>query len=100
MLKSYVVVVALFLCSLMAGCATGSGGGTDPGTSDEAVQTRVVQRLRADLDTAPLNLGVQVEDGVATLSGRIDAPATRMRAVSIVRGTPGVRGVIDKTYRF
>ncbi|HMO04631.1 MAG TPA: BON domain-containing protein [Kiritimatiellia bacterium] len=83
-----------------AGCASlpALDNGGDP--SDTAVRVRIEQRLSSDPVTAPLRLGITVDDGIVTLSGRIDQAHVRLRAVSIVRGTPGVRGVIDKTLQF
>lgn len=85
---------------VVSGCASlpAVDGGGDP--ADAAVRGRIEQRLSADPVTAPLRLGIQVDDGIVTLSGRIDQAHVRLRAVSIVRGTPGVRGVIDKTLQF
>lgn len=85
---------------IMTGCASlpALDDGSDP--ADAAVRGRIEQRLASDPVTAPLRLGIAVDDGIVTLSGRIDQAHVRLRAVSIVRGTPGVRGVIDKTLQF
>ncbi len=85
---------------VVAGCASlpSVDDGRDP--ADAAIRGRIEQRLAADPVTTPLRLGIQVDDGIVTLSGRIDQAHVRLRAISVVRGTPGVRGVIDKTLQF
>jgi len=60
----------------------------------------IYQRLESDPVTAGLDLVVQSDDGIATLYGRIDNSAAHLRAVSVVRSTAGVRGVIDKTFKY
>jgi len=90
------------LCGLVLGCAqrAPSGGNDQLASDDKSVVTMVHSRLRDDPVTSRLSLGVESADGIVTLNGRIDNAAMRMRAVGIVRGTPGVRGVIDKTVQF
>jgi osmotically-inducible protein OsmY len=102
MSRTLLVVVAFGLLVAVSGCATGErlGSNLPQITEEQALVNRVSQRLSSDPVTARLSLGIASDDGVVTLTGRIDQSAVRMRAVSVVRGTPGVRGVIDKTLQF
>ena len=86
----------------VSGCATGERERSPLPqlSSEQAMMNQIERRLASDPVTSRLRLGIQSEDGIVTLTGRIDQSAVRMRAVSIVRGTPGVRGVIDKTLQF
>jgi len=102
MTRTFLAFVALGMFLSVSGCATDKrlGSNLPEMTEEHALINHIEQRLANDPVTARLRLGVESEDGVVTLSGRIDQPAVRMRAVSVVRGTPGVRGVIDKTLQF
>ena len=91
--------VVLGVLVVAAGCAM-TGSVREPLTGDAALAHAVQTRLRDDPMTARANLGVEADDGVVTLIGRLDSKAMRLRAVSVVQGTPGVRGVIDKTFSF
>ncbi len=94
----FTVVVAASVCS----CSSVRDRMADipQPTADEALVNHIDQRLRSDPTTAKLNLGISSSDGIITLTGRIDELVVRSRAVSLVRGTPGVRGVIDNTMGF
>lgn len=102
MIRTRLAIAAFGLLVSVSGCATKEriASNLPEMTEEQAIVNHIQQRLANDPVTARLRLGVQSEDGVVTLSGRIDQSAVRMRAVSIVRGTPGVRGVIDKTLQF
>jgi osmotically-inducible protein OsmY len=45
-----------------------------------------------------LNLGVTVQQGVATLNGAVPSTAVAEQAVTLLKGVPGVRGVVNETY--
>lgn len=98
-----VIVLAYMLClAILTGCAglDDTSLSLTPGSADEAIIMEVERRLDRDPVTARLQLGVESNDGIVTLSGRIDSPAAKLRAVSAVRGTAGVKAVIDNTVRF
>jgi osmotically-inducible protein OsmY len=63
---------------------------------DKDLATIVQGRLRFDPVVDGLNIGVQIDNGVATLSGTIPDQSHRARAVSIAEGTTGVTEVVDK----
>lgn len=66
---------------------------------DKDIVHEVVDRLRSDSITGNYAFGVTSEDGVVTLRGSVSDQNARLRAVGIVRSTPGVKGVIDKLFR-
>ena len=89
-------------CGLLTGCAQTTPSASSGAVSDEdrAIVSMVYARIAQDPVTARLNLGVESVDGIVTVNGRIDNATTKMRAIGIVRGISGVRGVIDKTVQF
>lgn len=91
---------SLFFALCVAGCAELSGSDiyADPTTS-AGVTADARARLRADEMTARAAFGVRVENGTAILSGMTRDEAARQRALSILRGTPGVFAVDDRTIR-
>jgi len=102
MRKTFLLIASLGFLTSMMGCATTEKlqSAMPEITADNEVVRLIERRLSADPVTSRLRLGIESDDGIVTLSGRIDNSAVRMRAVSLVRGTPGVRGVIDKTLQF
>lgn len=97
----FLSIVAISL--MTPGCAHRDSSGLAAAAAaspDEKIAMEAKHRLYSDPVTARLNLGIVSDDGVVTLTGRIDNSAMRMRAISVIRSTPGVRGVIDKTVQF
>lgn len=64
---------------------------TDPG-----ITTAVKSKLAADDVVKSYRIDVDTRDHVVTLSGAVDTPAARTRAVELARGTDGVRDVVDQ----
>lgn len=64
---------------------------TDPG-----ITTAVKSKLAADDVVKSYRIDVDTRDHVVTLSGAVDTPAARSRAVELARGTDGVRDVVDQ----
>jgi len=102
MIRTFLTIA--LLCVGGFGCAQrlpgSSSSASTVSSADEDLIQVIYQRLGADPVTTGLDLVVQSDDGIATLYGRIDNSAARLRAVSIVRSTAGVRGVIDKTFKY
>jgi len=96
------IVLMVSVSGLLAGCSTPSSRPTSTAVSmsNAELETMVLLRLSNDPVTSRLQLGVQAEAGVVTLTGRIDQAAMRARTLAVVRGTPGVLNVIDKTFQF
>jgi outer membrane murein-binding lipoprotein Lpp len=88
----------------LSGCASLQGADDVEGdaslVSDRALASEVNDRLRMDRQTTKYTIGVSVEDGIVTLTGPVREAAARMQAIGIVRGTPGVKGVVDQMIQF
>ena len=66
------------------------------GPTDTDISTKVKTNLSVDetAKTAQINVGVQKK--VVTLSGTVDNPAVKERAIAVARGTDGVSEVVDQ----
>ena len=79
------------------GCATVDMPSDDASMlTDEAVRNHIQQRLAADDVTAAQVIHVDVDLGVATLSGSVPDANIRLRALAAARSTPGVGQVVDR----
>jgi hyperosmotically inducible protein len=63
---------------------------TDPG-----ITTAVKAKLAADDTVKAYRIDVDTKDKVVTLSGSVDTPVAKDRAVQVARGIDGVRDVVD-----
>ena len=90
----------LMLAALLAwsGCAAleGQDLSAEP-TSDEGVAAVANSRLNDDAVVGRAMLSVTVDNGLAILYGSVPDEAARQRALHVVRGTPGVYDVLDRT---
>ena len=90
----------LILAALLAwsGCAAleGQDLSTEP-TSDDGVAAVANSRLNDDAVVGRAMLSVTVDNGLAILYGTVPDEAARQRALHVVRGTPGVYDVLDRT---
>lgn len=90
----------LILAALLAwsGCAAleGQDLSAEP-TSDEGVAAVANSRLNDDAVVGRAMLSVTVDNGLAILYGSVPDEAARQRALHVVRGTPGVYDVLDRT---
>lgn len=90
----------LMLAALLAwsGCAAleGQDLAAEP-TSDEGVAAVANSRLNDDAVVGRAMLSVTVDNGLAILYGSVPDEAARQRALHVVRGTPGVYDVLDRT---
>jgi hyperosmotically inducible periplasmic protein len=64
--------------------------------SDPGITTAVKSKMAADDTVKSYRIDVDTKDRVVTLSGAVDTPDARTRAVEIARGTEGVRDVVDQ----
>jgi len=92
--------VILLWCLISVGCAQSKPSVAPSSQSIDQLETHIYQRLATDPAMARLNLRVHSNDGIVTLMGVVNSSGQRLKAVSIVRGTPGVRAVIDNTRQF
>jgi osmotically-inducible protein OsmY len=63
--------------------------------TDVGVTTSVKSRLASDDTVKAYQIDVDTTDHVVTLSGIVDSPAAKERAITLARQTEGVRNVID-----
>jgi osmotically-inducible protein OsmY len=64
--------------------------------SDPGITSAVKSKMAADDTVKAYRIDVDTKDRVVTLSGSVDTPAVRERAVEIARGTEGVQDVVDR----
>lgn len=62
---------------------------------DEALEADVRAAILDDTDLNAFSFGVDVNDGVVTVSGSVDTAAQRTRVAEAVRRVDGVRTVIN-----
>lgn len=63
---------------------------------DATITAAVKAKLLGDPDVSGLAIDVDTEDGVVTLSGRVNTAAEKAEAIRLARETDGVRSVTDK----
>ncbi len=90
----------LLLAALLSwsGCAAleGQDLAAEP-TSDDGIAAVANSRLNDDAVVGRAMLSVTVDNGLAILYGTVPDEAARQRALHVVRGTPGVYDVLDRT---
>ena len=64
--------------------------------TDAGITTNVKTKLAADDTVKAYQVDVDTRNGVVTLSGDVETTAAKEQAISIARGTDGVRDVIDQ----
>ena len=62
---------------------------------DAAITTKVKSAVFAEPGLKTLQIGVDTKDGVVTLSGTVDTPVMKERAMQIAQHVEGVRSVVD-----
>jgi hyperosmotically inducible protein len=72
------------------------GVGTDEAVEDAGVRTRVREAILADPLLQSQHIDVEVEDSAVTLTGIVDSPALRERAVQLAGSVYGVVQVQEK----
>jgi hyperosmotically inducible periplasmic protein len=63
--------------------------------SDAGITTAVKTKMLADPDVGGLKIDVDTASGIVTLTGNVNSPAEKRRAVEIAKGTDGVKDVKD-----
>jgi hyperosmotically inducible protein len=63
---------------------------------DEDIQKQISQRLKQRQDLAGANIDVEVKNGVARLTGKVENDDQRLAAAVAARSTSGVRSVQDE----
>jgi len=62
---------------------------------DAAITTKVKTAVLAEPGLKTLQINVDTKDGVVTLSGTVDTPVLKERAMQIAQQVNGVRSVVD-----
>jgi hyperosmotically inducible periplasmic protein len=62
---------------------------------DAAITTKVKSAVFAEPGLKTLQINVDTKDGVVTLSGTVDTPVMKDRAMQIAQHVDGVRSVVD-----
>ena len=84
---------------LIAGCQSykdGKSRTVGEFTDDTAIQVRVKSKLVRDRDVNGALMNVDVKKGVVTLSGRVNSPDMKRKAVDITKSVKGVVSVDDR----
>lgn len=84
---------------LAAACATAPQRDPEQVLEDATMTSRIKAGLLRDPVVAGSAIGVEVLDGVVTLTGRVPNDAVAARAVEIAGGVKGVRQVEDRLVR-
>jgi osmotically-inducible protein OsmY len=64
--------------------------------NDDTITDQVKIKLTSDPDVKGGALGVDVKDGVVTLSGAVELPKQREKAEKLARKVKGVKSVVNK----
>jgi len=94
--------MAVSVCALgLTGCSTYTPPPSMDSTSqaDVDLANEVMNRLDDDTLAGQFTFGISANEGIITVQGAIPDENMRTRVLGIIRGTPGVQGVIDKLYR-
>jgi osmotically-inducible protein OsmY len=91
----------VFLFLSICACSSFQISPVDVGMSEADYQTAVIvyERLHNDNVTSKYSFHVLAEGGEVTLSGWIDDPQVRSRAISIAQGAQSVQVVVDRMSR-
>jgi hyperosmotically inducible periplasmic protein len=63
--------------------------------TDAGITTNVKSKMAVDDTVKAHEINVDTKNGVVTLTGDVDSPIAKERAVQIAKGTDGVREVVD-----
>ena len=74
---------------------TGATNETAVAVDDAAITTKVKTAVLAEPGLKSLQINVDTKDAVVTLSGTVDSPELKSRAVQIAQGVQGVKSVND-----
>jgi hypothetical protein len=64
-----------------------------PTENDTALATQIEHKLSADREVNAQAIKIDVRDGVATLTGRVNAPDVKRRAEQVTAAVPGITDV-------
>lgn len=85
-------------CSMLAAGTTVTFAASDSSestSSDAQISQQVLQKLTREMPEKFVGLTVETQDGVVTLSGRVDTGLSKLKAENDARKVPGVTDVKD-----
>ena len=68
---------------------------TGAAVEDTTITTKVKSAVLAEPGLKTLQIGVDTKDGIVTLSGTVDTPVLKDRAMQIAQQVDGVKSVVD-----
>jgi len=68
---------------------------TGAAVEDATITTKVKSAVLAEPGLKTLQIGVDTKEGVVTLSGTVDTPVLKEKAMQIAQQVDGVRSVVD-----
>jgi osmotically-inducible protein OsmY len=89
-------VVAMSVLLLVSGASLLLAGSTGDVIDDSLITTKVKSSFVADSTVSALDISVETNQGVVTLTGLVTNETERQRAVQIARETSGVKQVDAK----
>jgi hypothetical protein len=90
-----VLTLTLTLLTLAAGCRSMTGQSLGTLIDDRTTHASIKSKLAADRFQTLTWVGVDVDNGIVTLTGNTPSDIQKQRAENIARNTPGVRGVVN-----
>jgi hyperosmotically inducible protein len=91
-----VVALAMLATVLVATPSLAPARSVGQAIDDATIATSVKTRLVADAFSNLTKVNVKANEGVVTLSGEVDTPLRRDRAVQIAASADGVKSVVDE----
>ena len=91
--RSAATCLAICLLSIV-GCRTTQSPGTQ--IDDSWITTKVNSKFAASSEVKMTNISVQTDEGVVTLSGRVEDERAHREALKLARNTEGVVSVQDQ----
>ncbi|HUJ22426.1 MAG TPA: BON domain-containing protein [Bryobacteraceae bacterium] len=68
----------------------------DKNVSDDALHDAVMRRLANDADVKGGGLGIDVKDGVVTLTGKVETEKQKQKAEKLAKKVNGVKKVVNQ----
>lgn len=90
-----VLVLLMAFLTLAAGCRSTTGRSLGTAVDDRTTHASVKSRLGAERLQNLTWVGVDVTNGIVTLTGNVETDMQKQRAENIARSTAGVRGVVN-----
>lgn len=63
--------------------------------NDDLIRDKVMLKVGSDPDAKVGSLGVEMKDGVATLTGVVETPAQKDKAAKLAKKVKGVKQVVN-----